>query len=278
MEQDSDQLVLPLIPQEYLQIFPKVVQLIEEFGLLPPTEQTYLEVKKMAEQGLPLVKSLYEDATLHLFKEGKLLSEHDRQGEGFNVIYASILLNKGYGPITLVLSPEIMMEGRFEAYCIDHASTYLSDRVNEHMSSSVVSSAEIQDIENDLMEKYTLNPQEFFVFYSYCVASLCENEEEYFYDDSYEERLRFLTFDIGLPEIKVDDLLAVICKQGWGDQVVDEDNLRDICTQKDKAFLTVGKRDYGSQSLYSQEVAITSKLMEQFQIPMKYREKMNQVA
>lgn len=278
MHKPVEAISAPLLSQEFLKPYPKVVQLIEEFGLLPPTEQAYTEINAILKQGLPLVKSLSESATVELVTNGRLLTEKARSGEGFNVIYASILQNKGYGPITLVLSPDILVEGRFEAYCIDHASTYLKDRVNLELTSDDDSYEKIDALERTLMEKYTLNAQEFFVFYSYCVASLIENEEEYTRDDSYEEKLRFITFDIGLPDIQITDLLAVIYKQGWGEVEVDEDQLQHLCQEKNKDFLTIEKRPVGLQDIYGQEAAITTLMMEQFNVPVKYRDWMSRVA
>ena len=268
----------PLLSQEFLKPYPKVAQLIEEFGLLPPTEQAYTEINETLKRGLPLVKSLSEEATAHLLKSGKLLTEQARNGEGFDVIYASMLQNKAYGPITLVLSPDILLEGRFEAYCIDHASTYLKDQVNLEITSDDDSYEKIKELERKLMEKYALTPQEFTVFYSYCVASLVENEEEYVFDDLYEERLRFITFDIGLPEIEIADVVAVLYKQGWGDVDVNKDRLKHLCEEREKGFLTIEKRAVGSEDFYKQETEITNLMMEQFQVPDNFREWMTRVA
>ncbi len=278
MNKPVEAISAPLISREFLKPYPKVVQLIEEFGLLPPTEQAYAEINAILKQGLPLVKSLSEAATVELITNGRLLSEKARAGEGFNVIYVSILQNKGYGPITLVLSPDILVEGRFEAYCIDHASTYLKHQVNLEITSDDDSYEKIEELERKLMEKYTLTPQEFAVFYSYCVASLVENEEEYVFDDLYEEKLRFITFDIGLPEIQITDVVAVLYKQGWGNVAVDVVQLQRLCLAKNKDFLTIEKRPVGSQDIYGQEAAITTLMMEQFNVPVKYQDWMSRVA
>jgi hypothetical protein len=252
------------IHNELKLIYPKSKMLAQEFGLLYPTINTYNESSRLIAQGLPFVKSIETPALEYLFEDSKLITKNEQEGTGFDVIYASVVYNKGYGPFTLVINPTVMQNGNFTAYTVDHASTYVSDVMKKTKLT-----------ESQVMSRYALTSDEFKEFYAFCIASVLDNPIDSCYSRNECEKLSFLTFDIGLPIIQLHDLKMIYYKNGWGGQQI---NLS-IFQQKAKKLHLGFEIFYKTGTdLYSAEQELTDKISDDFNILPKFRNAIYQIA
>lgn len=246
--------------------FEKTNQLVREFGLKAPSLETYQTVANLLKQGsLPLVKSIDLDTAEYLFDHGKLkpAREMGGDGSGFGGIYTSLVLAKSYGAVSLVLKPEVLKRRSFTAYAVDHATTYVQEQIKPGLT------------EDEIMQKYKLTPDEFFEFYSFCVASLTDHTINEYDRQEYEKTTRFLTFDITLPSITLDDLQQVFVKQS---EVYNDALKSQMNTVRKKMKATKITEVPNSQQKYrfyqfchisSDEAVILDNLKEQHNIPEK---------
>ncbi len=182
----------------------KVEKLIREFGVLPPSVQTLQEAIGIIEKGLPFTKSIDFEETEGMISSGRLKTNKDSGNGTEDITYASVVLNKGYGPVAVILSPEVMQRGQFTAFCVDNLSTYIQHRIKEEKLSRA-----------QVMEEYTLTSEELKEMFAYCLASFTDKPPNIYYSiKEIEDKLRFLTFDIGLPYIDTRDIVRIYGKTG----------------------------------------------------------------
>lgn len=213
---------------EFLQFPHKVQSLINEFKLPLPNESTYKELLQIFDRGLPFIKSVSRQAFESFVDKGELKpDEHE-------VVYAAVSVSKQYGSFSLITTRTPMMSGNFKAYCVDHGSYYISNKVQEKIRSLAhqPSASELnefsREIEKEIMKQYTLTPEEFRIMYAFCVSGLADYEsadnEEALLNRPLRESTPWdlITFDIGLPFLRKEDISAVFYKDGWGGTTLDE--------------------------------------------------------
>lgn len=244
--------------------FEKTKRLVSEFRLKAPSFKTFQVVEKLLKKGsFPLIKTMNLDAAEYLFGQGELRPAKEMgDDEGFEGIYTSLVVAKSYGPIAIVLNPDVLLRKEFIAYAVDHATYYVQNQITTEMT------------EEDILQKYRLNSDEFFEFYAYCVASLTDHPiSEYSQQES--EILKFIVFDITLPIINRCDAQQVFIIE---DQIYDEEliaQLKRIIAKMNGIRFTIinspSKTSRNSQPypLASSSSAILAHLENEFNIPPK---------
>lgn len=195
---------------------PKVRSLISEFNVIPPSEKTLKRVREIWESGLCLTKSMSIDAAEYLFSQGLLkpASEIKGSGGGFSQIFFSVAFNKGYGPIAVSLKPEVIRSDRTTAAIIDHASTYMTHQMK----------VGTKEEEDKIMERYRLNHDQFKTLFTFYLASFVDNPPESTYSWKHqEEKLRFITFDVFMQKLNLDDVEMIFIKNPSLDEAVSKD-------------------------------------------------------
>lgn len=245
-------------------LFEKTKNLADEFGLREPSKETFQMVCSLLMQGsLPLIKSIELNAAEYLFDKGKLEpAKKIGQNSSLEKIYASLVLPKSYGAISIILKSQILHREDFTAFSADHASTYVRKQIRQDKT------------ENSIMQKYTLNPAEFYELYPYCIASLTDHSPEEYTPHEYD-RIKFLTFDIALPEIQKVDLQEVFVKES---QLYNEDlkNQMERIKQKigtmQQTYIKPSQekqRSYSYCQISSDAGNILDCLIEEYNIPEK---------
>lgn len=185
--------------------FPKTVELATEFGLKAPSQETLQQVIALMDRGFPFVKSIETPALEYLLEAGELINAREMDTGDFDVIYASTVFGKAYGAWTLSLDPELIKNSSYNAYMVDHASTYVTHQ------------EEVRGVSREeVMERYTLTPQEFIQIYQYTLASYLDFPFYKYGSEQNENFLTFITFDIGLPVIHIGDIKHLYYKNGYG--------------------------------------------------------------
>jgi predicted nucleotidyltransferase len=246
-----------------------------EFELRPPHPWTFKAVSQLLEHGIPFVKSIEEDAALYLVTTGKL----EINTAAFSVVYASVFRDRAFGPYTIVLSPDISLGEKYIGFCVDWRTTYFTDQVraeyirrnNQKAISFEQSDAVIREIENELIQKYTLTPEEFREFYAYCIASIHDTSRDDNFDYTHEqyEKQRFIMFEIGLPGILLSDVTHMHLKLDWAEY--SEEKLAHIMHIAGEAHIPFDQIK-GYHGLRGGERRITDELLQKSAVPNIFHE------
>lgn len=247
---------------------PKIKGLIEEFKIAPPSLSTYLEVNQIIRNGLPLVKSISIDAANHLLTTGRLEPSPSFTKQGFPVVYTSLVIPYGYGPISLVLDPKILAGENFTPYCLDNGSTYVQHQQEEINPGNIYAPG----IKRKVMDKYKLTPDEFRNFFSYWMASLTdfpvENDFERY--QNWRQLSGFVTFDIGVPAINLSDISDLYYKVNPSTVSLQEEQTLDKLAQSRGFHIQRIEKSKNDPIPFGQEMTIAEILIDRFGIPEKF--------
>lgn len=122
-------------------------------------------------------------------------------------VYTSLVLCKSYGSIALVFKPEVLGRRDFTGYAVDHVGTYVMDQDILRTPSS----------HKEILQKYTLAPEEYFDFFAYATASFMSHtiwdythETDDNENDERKRTLEAICCDITLPIVRPEDIASII--------------------------------------------------------------------